>query len=105
LNVTSRTGRGYRRGVSDQPDLPTSDESLPGRDRLRVRRSPRYGRFLLTGAAVGVLVALGLSLTGPVEAGSSRGALVGYLALLLGLLGGVLGGLTAVVLEWAARRH
>ena len=70
----------------------------------RVRRAPRYGVFLGTGAALGVLVALVSGLTGPVDAQSSRAQLVGYLAMGLGLLGGLLGGAAAVLVERFGRR-
>ena len=93
---------GYRRGVSE-PDVDESPESAPRR--LPVRRSPRYGAFLVTGAGVGVLLAVVLALSGSADADTGRGQLLGYLALLLGLLGGVLGGLAAVCVEWKARRR
>jgi hypothetical protein len=71
------------------PDLP------------KTRRSPRYLRFLVTGALVGVLVAVVLTLrrAGQVE---QPWVLFLYLAIVLGVVGGILGGLVAVVLD--ARR-
>ena len=65
------------------------------------RRSPRYLRFLVTGALVGVLVAVVLTLrrAGQVE---QPWVLFLYLAIVLGVVGGILGGLVAVVLD--ARR-
>ena len=67
----------------------------------QTRRSPRYLRFLVTGAFVGVLVAVGLTLrrAGQVE---QPWVLFLYLAIVLGVVGGILGGLAAVVLD--ARR-
>ena len=67
----------------------------------QTRRSPRYLRFLVTGALVGVLVALVLTVrrSGSVE---QPGVLFLYLAIVLGVVGGILGGLAAVVLD--ARR-
>jgi hypothetical protein len=96
--------------VSESDESPALEHEPAGQPAsgltpVRVRRSPRYGRFLLTGAAVGVLVALVASLAGPVAADSSRGSLLGYLTMLLGLIGGLLGGVVAVVAEWAARRR
>ena len=67
--------------------------------RLPVRRAPKYGAFLITGAAVGVLVAVVAALAGPSDPGVSRGPLLGYLAVLLGLLGGLIGGGVALLLD------
>ena len=70
----------------------------------QTRRSPRYLRFLVTGALVGVLVALVLTVrrSGSVE---QPGVLFLYLAVVLAVVGGILGGLVAVVLDaWRARR-
>jgi uncharacterized membrane protein AbrB (regulator of aidB expression) len=67
----------------------------------QTRRSPRYLRFLGTGALVGVLVAAVLTVrrAGQVE---QPWVLFLYLAIVLGVVGGILGGLVAVVLD--ARR-
>ena len=67
----------------------------------QTRRSPRYLRFLVTGALVGVLVAVVLTVgrAGQVE---QPWVLFLYLAIVLGVVGGLLGGLAAVVLD--ARR-
>jgi hypothetical protein len=94
---------GYRRGVSEQQDA--GSPATAGRTRTaRVRRAPRYGVFLGTGAAVGVLVAVVSGLIGPVDAQSSRGQLIGYLAIGFGLIGGLLGGTAAVLVERFGRR-
>ena len=70
----------------------------------QTRRSPRYLRFLVTGALVGVVVALVLTVgrAGQVE---QPWVLFLYLAVVLAVVGGILGGLVAVVLDaWRARR-
>jgi hypothetical protein len=67
--------------------------------RLRVRRSPKYAAFVVTGALVGLLVAIVAGGTGPVDPQFSRAKLIGYLAMALVLLGGLLGGAVAVALE------
>jgi hypothetical protein len=67
-------------------------------------RTPRYGRFIGTGAVLGVLIALVLA---TVQGGTeqySAAAAFGYLALLLGPIGGLLGGAVAVLLERPRRR-
>ena len=54
--------------------------------------------FLLTGALVGVLVALVLAF-GPGSGARDQGALLGYLVAMLAGLGALAGGAVAVVLE------
>jgi hypothetical protein len=63
----------------------------------RVRR-PRYVPFLVTGAAVGLIATVVLSLTTSGDAGSPR-RLAFYLGILLGGLGALAGGAVAVWLE------
>jgi hypothetical protein len=45
------------------------------------------------------VVAVVAGLAGSADPGQSRGALIGYLAVLLGLLGALLGGVVALVLD------
>ena len=71
---------------------------------LRVRRAPRYPAFLVTGAVLGLLVALISGFTGPVDPSVGRGRLVGYLAIGFGLLGLLLGALAAIAIETLNRR-
>ncbi len=71
---------------------------------LRVRRSPRYGAFLGTGAVLGLLIALVSGATGPVDPQTGRAKLIGYLAMTLVLLGALVGAGVAVVLERFSRR-
>jgi hypothetical protein len=87
--------------VSDE-EASDSAEAAPGATRtrqVRVRRAPRYGVFLSTGAGLGLLAALVGGLTGPGDPSVGRGALVGYLALAFGLLGALAGGAAAVLIE------
>jgi cation transporter-like permease len=85
-----------------QPTDPTqpqpSDPAGPVR-RLRVRRSPKYAAFIVTGALLGLLVAIVAGATGPVDPQTGRAKLIGYLAMALVLLGGLLGAGVAVALE------
>ena len=74
---------------------------------VSVRRSPRYGRFLLVGAIVGVIVALfAATFTQPTAeevAGPtltySFGAVFGFGAPLFGSIGALLAGLLALLLD------
>ncbi len=105
-------GTQYRRRVSDEAapeaaghpagaarDLAGDPAGHLDVRQVRVRRAPRYGRFLGTGAVLGLLAALVGGLTGPGDPSVGRGALVGYLALAFGLLGALAGGATAVLIE------
>lgn len=64
-----------------------------------VRRSPRYLRFLLTGAVVGILVALVLTVTFPANDEFSSGQVFGFLLLLCGIIGMTLGAVVALILD------
>lgn len=89
----------YRPGVQPPPE----DQRGPIRQ-VRVRRAPRYGVFLATGALLGLVIALVSGLSGPGDPGVGRGKLVGYLAIGFVLLGALLGGLLAVSIERWGRR-
>ena len=66
---------------------------------LRVRRSPKYTAFIVTGALLGLLVAIVAGGTGAVDPQFSRAKLIGYLAMAFVLLGGLLGAGVAVAVE------
>jgi hypothetical protein len=71
----------------------------------RVRRAPRYGSFVVTGAVVGVVIALILSLSRPATGEFSQNSVIGYLAATLGLLGALLGAGLAVLLDRRGARR
>ena len=71
---------------------------------LRVRRSPKYGAFITTGALLGLLLAVVAGGTGPVDPQTGRAKLIGYLGMALVLIGGLLGAGIAVALERFSRR-
>jgi hypothetical protein len=91
------------------PGPTKSDEIVGG----RVRRSPRYGAFLVLGALVGVLVALILTLaydgaSVPNDGNNvvfSQGQVFGFLALILGSVGALVGGVVALVLDRTVGRR
>ncbi|WP_430647284.1 hypothetical protein [Agromyces sp. GXS1127] len=68
-------------------------------DAVTVRRSPRYGSFLLLGAALGVLVALVLTFAFPENPDFDRGQVFGFLLLWCGAGGLALGGAAALVID------
>ena len=87
---------------------PTSDPGISGTQQpdpasRQVHRSPRYGAFLLTGAVIGVIVAVISGAIGTGDGSMSTGRLIGYLAMVFGLLGALLGGAVAVVVEHFGR--
>lgn len=95
-------------GRNDTDYQPASDRSA-GDDqmvdlRLRVRRAPRFGRFILAGFVLGMIVGGLFDLLGP--AGSLSGAVAysdasgtAFLAAVCGLVGGVAGAIVAVLLD------
>ena len=62
-------------------------------------RSPRYGRFLLTGALLGLLVAFVVAQLAPATSQYTRTDVFRYLGFLAMLVGGLLGGVVAVLLD------
>ncbi|WP_353814655.1 hypothetical protein [Agromyces sp. SYSU T00266] len=74
-------------------------------DAVTVRRSPRYGSFLLLGAALGVLVALILTFAFPENEQFDRGQVFGFLLLWCGAGGLALGGAAALVIDRVLSRR
>ncbi len=69
----------------------------------RPRRAPRYGSFVATGALVGIVLGVVLSLSQPASGQFSQNSVVGYVAAILGLVGALVGGAVAVLLDRRAR--
>jgi len=65
----------------------------------RVRRTPRFFSFLLTGGLAGLLIGLLLNVVGPVDARYDASAALGFLGLIFAGLGALVGGIVAVLLE------
>ena len=66
--------------------------------RVGASRNPRYSRFILVGAVLGVLLGL-LVVAVRQPTGASEGQIVVYTALICAVLGGMLGGVVAVALD------
>lgn len=81
----------------------SQDEATPEEQPVvrygRKRRAPRYGSFVATGAIVGVVLGLVLSLARPASGDFSQNSVIGYVAATLGLLGALLGAGVAVLLD------
>lgn len=69
----------------------------------RLRRAPRFGRFIGTGVVIGAVLALVLTLVSQPAPGAGRGTVLIYLLTFLVLLGGVVGAVTAVVADRRSR--
>ena len=72
---------------------------------VRIRRSPRYLRFMGVGAAVGVLVALILTIAFPDAGQFSPTQVFGFLLLFLVVIGGALGAVVALLLDRGSSRR
>jgi hypothetical protein len=79
----------------------------------RVRRAPRYGAFLVVGAALGILVAMILTFafdgsqepSAVTRAAYSQGQVFGFIALFAIPLGIALAGVVALMIDRSMRRR
>jgi hypothetical protein len=81
-----------------------SDDELAETE-VRIRRAPRYSRFLIAGAALGAIAGLAGTTLFPIDPAVGVGAMLGYL-LVFGVAAGLgLGAIVAVLLEARASRR
>jgi hypothetical protein len=85
--------------MTDAPDGPMDETEVS------IRRAPRYARFLLAGAALGVIAALVATSVVPVDKNVGFGAMFGYLLLYGVPIGLAVGAATAVLLDRRATRR
>jgi uncharacterized membrane protein len=89
-------------------DTPADDEQLEETvtpAEVRVRRSPRYFRFMITGAVIFAIVALILTFSFPENPTYDRGSVFGFL-LAIGLVVGVaLGAVVALLIDRMTARR
>ena len=87
--------------------MPADDVGRSGGSVRGVRRprQVRYPAFILTGAAIGALAAVVVTLTGSLRGEYATTTVLAYLAALFALLGALLGGAVAVVVEAVLRRR
>ena len=72
---------------------------------VRIRRAPRFSVFLVLGALVGILVALILTASFPIDPRVGFGAVFGYFAI-YGFVGGLLvGAVVALILDRVLSRR
>jgi hypothetical protein len=72
---------------------------------VRIRRSPRYLRFMGAGAVVGVLAALILTIAFPDAGQFTPTQVFGFLLLFLVVIGGGLGAVVALLLDRGSSRR
>ena len=65
----------------------------------KVRRSPRFTSFLITGGVIGLLIGVFLSLLGQPDTRYDASTTLGFLGLICALLGVLVGGVIAVLLD------
>lgn len=85
--------------AASSPAPSTRDE----RTTVRVRRSPKLGRFAIAGGVVGVIVALILTFAFPDDSEFTAGQVFGFLALFCVVVFGTLGAVVALIVERSSR--
>lgn len=81
------------------------DSDAPETREAVARRSPRYGRFMLLGAVVFVIVAAIVTYAFPAQRGVDRNAVFGLVGVFAAAFGIAVGGVVALILDRAARRR
>ena len=72
---------------------------------VRVRRSPRYFRFMLTGAILFAIVALILTFSFPENPTYDRGSVFGFLLAVCVVIGVAIGAVVALILDRVTARR
>lgn len=82
-----------------------AEQATVTEDSVRVQRSPRYFRFILSGAVLFALVALVLTFTFPENPTYDRAAVFGFLLAVCVTIGVTLGAVLALLLDRFATRR
>ncbi|HWU47034.1 MAG TPA: hypothetical protein VN133_09795 [Humibacter sp.] len=85
--------------------MPERDSETVTEETVRVRRSPRYARFMIVGAVFFVIVAFVLTYSLPQGQGYDRNAVFGYLALVAIAVGLGLGAVVALAFDRRSSRR
>lgn len=85
--------------------VPEQETETVTEQKVRVRRSPRYARFMIVGAVFFVLVAFVLTYSLPEGAGYDRNGVFAYMALVAIAVGVTLGAVLALLLDRRATRR
>lgn len=93
---------------STEPTQPAGDEvprEVTSRDSVRVRRAPRYPRFIILGAGLGVIATFVATMLFPIDESIGASRIFGFLLLFGVTAGVVLGSLVAIILDRIATRR
>lgn len=83
--------------------VPAAPSTRDERTTVRVRRSPKLGRFAIAGGIFGVIVALILTFAFPDDSEFTAGQVFGFLALFCVVVFGTLGAVVALIVERSSR--
>ena len=100
-------------GTAAAADAAAADTSAPEEQleetvtpaEVRVRRSPRYFRFMITGAVLFAVVAVVLTYSFPENPTYDRGSVLGFLLAICVTIGVAVGALVALALDRATARR
>lgn len=95
------TRQGAEVGVPQASSVPRTVITSSSVEEVEVRRSPRYGRFLVLGALLGALLAGVLTVAFPPNPDVSQLRVFGFLALFCVPAGCLALGLFAIIADWA----
>lgn len=87
-----------------QIESESETENVVGDDTVTIHRAPRYLRFMIAGAVVGLIAALVLTLAFPEPPGFDYSQVFGFLALFFVVAGFALGAVVALLVDRASRR-
>ncbi|WP_431219112.1 hypothetical protein [Leifsonia xyli] len=91
--------------MSDTPDGDEQLEETVTPAEVRVRRSPRYFRFMITGAVLFAFVALILTFAFPANPTYDRGSVFGFLLAICVTIGVAIGAVVALLIDRATARR
>jgi hypothetical protein len=81
------------------------DQQQPDEQDVRIRRAPKYGRFMIVGGGLAAIITFVLTASFPVDPKVGFFALFGYFALFGVTAGVLLGALVALVLDRAGLKR
>lgn len=91
---------------TSDPDGAAPAVSPPARVQVQLRTAPRFGRFAVTGALLGLVIgAVFVLLRQPEGLKISTVAAVGYLAVVAGMIGGLVGAGLALLADRRSHRR
>ncbi|MFC0583020.1 hypothetical protein [Micrococcoides hystricis] len=85
--------------MSEQHQVPLDPLSEPIETEMTVRRAPRIWPFLITGALLGVLVAVLVVTIGGTAENYTTGGSIGYFSVIFGIIGVGLAGVAFIIAD------